>query len=411
MLRPAALLLSILAATAHSSLADLAIDADYPGGNVRVVRREGATLVVAPDLRDTRPGEWWFYWSFRLRGPSSESARIVFERHNPIGVRGPATSTDGGRTWTWLGAEAVRADVPDGGVPRWSFEARIPEGAVEIRYAFAPPYQESDLHTWLKRHDGDPALHLESLAGSRRGRTVERVRIASAPSSGKPRGVVLVTSRHHACETMATFALEGLLEAVLADTPEGRLWRDRWEIVAIPFVDKDGVEQGDQGKNRSPHDHNRDYNAEPLYPEVAALMKWGEAEPGRVVAAVDLHCPHIRGEWNDRVYLVGLADPRAWAGQQAFARILERIRQGPLPFRTASCVLPYGQAWNTGSNTRDGRSFGQWAAATFPNARLVTTIEIAYADALGVAVTPATARALGGDLAAALLDHLGVPDP
>jgi murein tripeptide amidase MpaA len=41
-----------------------------------------------------------------------------------------------------------------------------------------------------------------------------------------------------------------------ADTPEGRLARERFRFLAVPFMDKDGVEDGDQGKNRRPRDHN-----------------------------------------------------------------------------------------------------------------------------------------------------------
>ena len=37
-------------------------------------------------------------------------------------------------------------------------------------------------------------------------------------------------------------------------------------VYVIPFVDIDGVENGDQGK-QAPHDHNRDYINSPIYPE------------------------------------------------------------------------------------------------------------------------------------------------
>jgi hypothetical protein len=228
---------------------------------------------------------------------------------------------------------------------------------------------------------------------------------AGCLEAAKSRGVVLLTARHHCCETMASYALEGWLEAVLADDDLGRRWRANWEVMAVPFMDKDGVEAGDQGKNRTPHDHNRDYNAEPRYPEVAAMMGLGDRLGRRVVAAVDLHCPHIRGEWNDRVYLVGSPDPAVWQGQTGFAAVLARMQAGPIRFRATDC-LAYGQAWNTANNTRQGRSFGGWATAAFPGARLVTTIEIAYADALGVEVNAATARALGRDLAGALAEFL-----
>ena len=70
---------------------------------------------------------------------------------------------------------------------------------------------------------------------------------------------LVLTARHHACESMASHVLEGILSGVLADDDCGRRWREGWQVVAAPFMDKDGVEDGDQGKNRRPHDHNRDY--------------------------------------------------------------------------------------------------------------------------------------------------------
>ena len=46
---------------------------------------------------------------------------------------------------------------------------------------------------------------------------------------------------------------------MLADNEDGYWFRRNVEVLAIPFMDKDGVEEGDQGKNRKPRDHNRDY--------------------------------------------------------------------------------------------------------------------------------------------------------
>lgn len=175
----------------------------------------------------------------------------------------------------------------------------------------------------------------------------------------------------------------------------------------MPFADKDGVEAGDQGKNRDPHDHNRDYNATPLYPEIAAWMKLGESSKDDVVFSLDLHCPYIAGQWNDRVYLVGSAKSDHAAEEKAFAAALERERRGPLPFRAADGYLPAGEAWNKPGNYAAGRSNGAWARDTFSGARLAGAMEIAYADAQGVEVNAASARALGRDLAAAALAYLG----
>lgn len=389
-------LVCALAGRALAAETQIHADADFPGGNIRVQRVEGDTLFVAPDQRDTQPGQWWFYWNFRLRAPAGQPVEVVFTEKNPIGVRGPAVSVDGGTTWRWLGASAVQT-LQQQGQAAWSFTAQVPEGAAEMRLAFCPQYLESHLRTWLTAHTNHLALRVEELCRSRQGRPVELLRV------GTGRDVVLLTSRHHCCEAMATYAVEGFLEATLA----GDLSR-RWQVIAVPFMDKDGVESGDQGKFRAPHDHNRDYSDKPLYPEVAALMKLGEVLTNRVAAAFDLHCPHIRGEWNDRVYLVGSADPERWRQQRQFAVALEEVQQGRIRFRASDC-LAYGRAWNKNSNYQQGRSVGAWAQVAFPSAKLVASMEIPYADARGDEVNADSARALGRDLAHALARHLDAP--
>ncbi len=388
-----------LSRVALSAENEIKVDAGFAGGNVAVVKVDGEAVHVAPDLRDTQKGQWWFYWCFRLRAPAGKSVRVVFTERNPIGVRGPAVSEDGGKSWKWLGAKAVRSAKRDGKT-EWSFEAAVPDGKEEVRYAFCPNYLQSHLDAFHKEFKDNPALKVEELCRSRKDRSVELIR-AGCLDPKKARGTLILTSRHHACEAMATYAIDGFLRAVLADDELGKRWRANWAVLAVPFVDKDGVEAGDQGKNRAPHDHNRDYNAKPLYPEVAALMKLGGGIADRVVAAMDLHCPHISGEWNDRVYLVGAPEKAVWEGQQAFAKSLEKVQTGTIKFRARDC-LEYGTAWNTKGNFTQGQSSSGWARETYPKARLVTTVEIAYADALGQEVNADSARALGRDMAAAL---------
>jgi hypothetical protein len=53
--------------------------------------------------------------------------------------------------------------------------------------------------------------------------------------------------------------------------------------VVVPFVDEDGVEDGNAGKNRAPHDHNRDHGSHSLYPDAMALQdKVTESQEGTV---------------------------------------------------------------------------------------------------------------------------------
>ena len=89
----------------------------------------------------------------------------------------------------------------------------------------------------------------------------------------------------------------------MSDTPAGRSFRDRYLLYAVPFVDKDGVEMGDQGKNRKPHDHNRDYGEVSIYPEVRAIKQLDREV--NFVFALDFHCPTLVMPDHQVIYLVG----------------------------------------------------------------------------------------------------------
>jgi len=377
---------------AGGDTARFSIDADYPGGNIVVERIAGDTVHLRPDLRDTQG--WWFYWNFRVRGAPGRTLTFQFTGRSPIGVRGPAVSTDRGQSWSWLGAGAV-----DGS----SFAYTFGDDADEVRFCLAMPYQEKNLREFLAEHRSNSSLRVEELCRTAKGRGVERLHAGRL--DGDVRFRVLLTARHHACEMMASYVLEGVLAAVLADTDDGYWFRRNAEVLAIPFVDKDGVEEGDQGKNRRPRDHNRDYIGPSVHPSVAALRtfvpNWSN---GRLRAAFDLHCPYIRGEYNEVIYIVGSADESIWQEQRRFGRILEDVQRGPLVYRVSD-NLPFGKAWNTGLNYAAGKSCGRWAGA-IDGMRLAASFEIPYANAGGQPVTAEAARAFGRSLAQAIRQYL-----
>jgi len=385
--------LLLAAAPALCAAAEVRVDCDFPGGNVVVEGIEGDVVRLRPDLRDT--AGWWFYWYYRVRGAGGRTLRFQFTDGQPVGVRGAAVSGDGGTTWRWLGAES--------GDSR-SFTYRFGPDENDVRFSFTIPYLQADWQGFLAAHRDNPRLRPGVLCESRRGRRVECLYVGTPDA--EPRHRVLLTARHHACEAMASFALEGLLAAVLdAKTEEGRWLAENAELLAVPFVDKDGVEQGDQGKNRRPRDHNRDYVGESIYPETAALRelvpKWSD---GKLHVAIDLHCPWIRGKHNEEIYMVGSPNPRIWAEQQRFGKVLEGVCQGPLPYR-AEDNLPFGVAWNRGTNFEQGKSCSRWASE-LPSVRLATSFEVPYANARGTEVMPDSARAFGQDVARAMCRYL-----
>ncbi|MCY3020255.1 MAG: hypothetical protein NTW87_14650, partial [Planctomycetota bacterium] len=154
-----------------------------------------------------------------------------------------------------------------------------------------------------------------------------------------------------------------------------------------------------------PHDHNRDYAGEPVYPTVAAIMKrLTEWSGGRLDLALDLHCP-----WrlDAVIQFIGGPNLEMWERERRLSRVLEETKTSPLPF-SAKDDLPFGKSWNT--STGPLLSFGRWAGE-LPGTWVAASLEFPYATAKTEEITPDKARLFGRDLAVAMRRYLETERP
>jgi len=370
-------------------MSEIMVDANYPGGNIVVDKIEGDTVSLHQELRDT--ARWWFYWNFRVRGAAGRILTFRFTNKNVFGTQGPAVSKDDGLTWAWLGRKTIKGT---------SFSYAFPPDARSVWFAFSLPYQEADLGRFLTRHKGNKHLAVHELCKTRKNRSVERIHIGRL--DGRPKYRALITCRHHACESTASYVVEGMMAALLAKTGDSQWFRENVEVMVVPFMDKDGVEDGDQGKGRQPRDHCRDYVGKSLYPSVATLRTFiPEWSAGRLHFALDLHCPYIR---TGAIHMVGSPNKTIWQAQTTFSKTLESVGDKALPYN-ASANLPWGTGWNKASSYKAGKSFFLWADE-LEDIKLSTAIEIPYANAGKATITPDAARAFGADLVEAMRQYL-----
>ncbi len=351
------------------------IDAAIPAGNIIPVRQDGFEVTLDRELRDT--GGNWFYWKFRAVFAVPGTYRFRFEGGAAVGPRGAAFSRDRGLTWAWTGSREEES---------FTFEYRAGDPA-EVWFCMGTPYLQSDLDRFLARMAGNPYLRAETLCRSPQGRAVEKLTVAEGSPEGKTH--FLIASRHHCCEMMATYALEGMVEKAAADDDFGRSFRKRFILTAIPFADKDGVENGDQGKNRQPHDHARDYGDAPIYPEVRAIMELSRSL--RPALTLDLHCPWLRDGCNEYIYLVGSED----SATEVKARELNGWLEKESPLFFAEDFIPFGTSWNTNANYgTGGTTLAKWSRRQ-EYTRFATTFEIPYANCREVTLTPDLVREFG----------------
>ncbi len=355
----------------------------FPGGNIRVDRIEGDDVYLEQELRDTEG--WWFYWGFCVEGAAGRSLTFHFTNGHVVGYRAAAVSPDNVE-YHWLGdGHAI-----DGATFTYDFGAE--EERVFFRYAL--PYQLSNYENWLRKQTAP--IETGVLCVTERGRNLPYFILGDADAERS----IFFTSRHHACESMATWGLEGAVEACIQQLAD--LKALNCNLIVAPFIDLDGVEDGDQGKNRAPHDQNRDYIDEPHYVVIRALTRL--AQEKQIAAFVDYHDPWYQGEVNDHLSLVrrerggSLVDHFAAHLKEETAR---NATERDIVYTGAHDIYP-GELWvpaipNPATSVSFFRRLG---------VDLAVSIEIPYFGTPDFTYDQGNVKRLGGCIARALLRTL-----
>lgn len=279
------------------------ITKDFPGGNIRLIRVDGDHVFLENEIRDTT--EDWFYWAFRVKGAAGRTVTFDFSPKAWIGYFGAAVSHD---------------------LMKWAWGGEVSEDRCAFTYAFGPDEDDvyfcHDLRYPVERFERfakERKLPVSTLCLSEKGAKQPLVTL------GEGEDVFLFTSRHHCCESTGTYVMEGILSELSERPIEGV------KVLAVPFMDMDGVIAGDQGKSRAPHDHNRDYVGEPIYASVRAVKAL--AERYHIVYMLDLHSPWHLGGRNDVTFEVRKnLDLRP--AQVRFGELLEEeTRRDPASFQ------------------------------------------------------------------------------
>ncbi|MDF9748321.1 M14 family zinc carboxypeptidase [Natrinema salsiterrestre] len=375
----------------------------HPGGNGRVLEVDGEAIRLEPEIRDST--RRWFYWYVDAESDADQTLRIEFPSDEVVGPRGPAVRTAmpcGGPIgngawdeWRWLGADH-RIDAT---AFRYAFDA-----GERVQFALSFPYQRADFDAFAFEYESDPRLSLETLTTTAGGREVPVVRLGPSDADRH----VALAARHHACESTASYVLEGVLRELLeSEAMEPLLETHR--VHAYPFGDLDGVERGDQGKYRGPHDHNRDYvdaneisELSPLYPTTSAIADDLRSLES-LSLAIDFHCPFKwGGDINDRPFFV--TEPTAASDElRGLAERLEDVTRA----RSSETdpTLTYDASPGVGLASFDSQSgllhtFERYCSQL--GAEPAASLEVPYVGTATDPVTPSTARRFGRDLAVAL---------
>lgn len=298
-LLPSFLLLSALSLPLH---AEMRVLTDFEGGNAEVVRldEEAKTLRIMPALREGRG--WPCWWFFKLEGlkVGEELTLEVQAQTKPYREKSVLAAawcqpkhawlSSDGKTWTASDAGTLSAEKV--------MTYKIKATASEMSFAWGPPFVPSDAEALLAEIAMKlPDARRFELAKTKGGRPVNGISIGDVNAPHQ----VWVGARQHAWEAGGSQVGRGFIRWYASD--EAKTVRSKACLHFIPIMDVDNVAVGAGGKESVPRDHNRDWAAEPIYPEVAAaqgMIREIQAKRGLDVF-IDLHNPGA----TDPVYFYG----------------------------------------------------------------------------------------------------------
>ena len=314
------------------------IRSDFIGGNIRLVNQTGTDVYLENELRDTI--EDWFYWAFCVEGVAEQTLCFHFQK-NRLGYWGPAVSHDLVH-WHWLGD--VQGDC---------FTYTFSQDENKVYFAHHMLYHPDRFFAFCRRHE----IEIKELCRGRLGTSVPCITLGSGDQS------MILTARHHACESTGNYVLEGVLEQLLkTPLPNTR-------ILCVPFVDYDGVLNGDQGKARAPYDHNRDYLEPSIYPETKAIREY--ADRFGCHYGFDFHSPWHKGKTNDTMFVVRNREDKTVCFDRFSILLESELTPDSMKYKIEN-DYPVNTGWNFPK-----RSFGIGMHRR-PECKLAHTLESTY---------------------------------
>lgn len=381
--------------------AELRLLSDFEGGNAEVVSLDQATrtLRIMPALREGRG--WPCWWFFKLDGLSEgeEFTLEVQAQTKPFRENQVLAATWCQPKHAWVSSDGAAWTPSDAGKPGAdkAMVYKINATAAQMGIAWGPPFVPSDADKLL----ADIAARLPEakrfeLAKTRGGRPVHGIRVGAENAPHQ----MWVGARHHAWEAGGSQVGRGFITWYASD--EAKELRANTCLHYIPIMDVDNAAIGAGGKEAIPRDHNRDWAAEPVYPEVAAAQRMIRDIHTRrgLDVYIDLHNP-------------GAGDPVFFFGPFAFERmtgIEQRNYQRWIDLAAANIIEPrkvepkYRFASYVKTEEERGRMSSGWVRANTADFTISVTLETGWNNPL---MSVAGYGKIGAGLGRALAAYLG----
>jgi cytosolic carboxypeptidase protein 6 len=223
----------------------------------------------------------WYAFKVWADAPKQIQIELVYEdgAHRYI----PKFSSD---AYTWTAADSTQYNHDrDAGTALLTLKASPEPTWVSAQELFTSIH----VSAWLDSLSTVDGVTIQVIGQSKLGRPLNRMVLNQTGKDLAP--AIIVMGRQHPPEVTGSKGQRAFLETILSDHEIARKFRDRFQVIAYPLVNPDGVDNGHWRHNAGGVDLNRDWG--PFnQPETSAirddLLSW-KSRKLQVWYALDFH--------------------------------------------------------------------------------------------------------------------------
>jgi hypothetical protein len=277
----------------------LVVDADFINGNGSVESLDQRTRILRLSPTEHKQRGWPCWWYVKITGIVPGETLTLDVGKAPWATPARAAYSLDNQNWCQTNRGLRQQN-------RIVYRQRI--DAHEAWFAWGPPFTVADANA-LADWASTQIQHTRKLdlVRTRGGHAVPAIRVGCFPvgavlepepphktdATHGQRHTIWIQARQHAWEAGSSWVCKGLVNWLATDDPRAESLRSMADLVIVPIMDVDNVLLGAGGKNQRPHDHNRDWSADPHWPAVRAATKEIREldRDGRFDVFIDLHNP------------------------------------------------------------------------------------------------------------------------
>lgn len=259
------------------------LDTDFSGGGMhgcKVIDEQTFLIYITPeDEPPINPSPWY---AFRLTPKQSSEIRVRLKYADYNHRYQPKLSADL-TSWRRLTPEEIiRQKDTDAEIKLSLTDKPVFVSAQEL-------LTTDSYETWMNKISSLTRAPITTIGKSSRGRDIKMI---YSPAAERTNKTIVLVGRQHPPEVTGAFAMRSFFTTLMLNQEVANQFRKKFNIVAVPFMNPDGVELGHWRHNVGGVDLNRDWGpfTQPETQAIKTLLdELVEKQGHELVVFLDFH--------------------------------------------------------------------------------------------------------------------------